>query len=308
MSQVVLSPWPGEHTVTRHLAALAAVTGVEVVSEFSMVPRGARVHLDLTDRVLGPDLASATAAAEHLLAAAAARGVELVVGLHDLPGEDAWSQRRGALYAQLAAAAQTVVVCSEVEAARVVGARDVRVVPLPVVARRRASRPAPAGCGGAAARPAGVLALGYVWPGRGHEELLAALPPGVSLVWVGSAAPGHDAEAARLAAHPDVTLTGWVGDDRREALLSAPAVPVAPNRVVSASASICSWWSVGRRPLVPDTPYTRELLVRDPGSVQLYDDLSAALVAALADLGSTYLPSGPLPGIDRAAAARLRFA
>lgn len=90
-------------------------------------------------------------------------------------------------------------------------------------------------------------------------------------------------------------------DAELPARLRAATVPLAPHRVVSASGSIGSWLAAGRRPLVPDVAYTREVAARCPGSLWLYDDLGAALRRALADPAATWLAPGTPTGPDLAA-------
>ena len=103
---------------------------------------------------------------------------------------------------------------------------------------------------------------------------------------------------------PDAELAGW---------LRSVAVPLAPNPRVGASASIATWIGHGRRPLVPDSPYGRELAERAPGTITLYSGgtpggLRAAIEAALAEPESTWLGSGvwPGPGLPDVAAAYAR--
>ncbi|MEO9151897.1 MAG: glycosyltransferase, partial [Lapillicoccus sp.] len=81
------------------------------------------------------------------------------------------------------------------------------------------------------------------------------------------------------------------------AALRHAGVPIAPNRRVSASGSINTWIAHGRRPLVPDSAYSRELRRRSPGAVTLYDadspgSLGRAIEAALADPSRTMLAPG----------------
>ena len=57
-------------------------------------------------------------------------------------------------------------------------------------------------------------------------------------------------------------LHRFIADDDLAAVLFGAAVPVAPNRRVLASGSIASWLAHRRRPLVPDSEYTRGLARR----------------------------------------------
>ncbi|MEI4270290.1 glycosyltransferase [Klenkia sp. LSe6-5] len=275
---------PPEHGVTRYareLAEAAGGTGPDLV----------QVHY--TDRLFGPT-AETSAAAFTELAAGLRR--PLVVTLHDVPPDDGsvLQQRRARAYAAVVAAAAAVVVNSEHEATRLRAFADAvpHVVPLPVQVLPPGPVPPPDGQ---------VVVLGFLYPGKGHDEALRALPPGTGLTALGRPSDGHDDLVAELAALGPLTVTGYVPDDALPARLRAASVPLAPHRHVSASGSIGSWLAAGRRPLVPDVAYTREVAARCPGALWLYDDLAPALAEAVADPTSTWLhpgtPVGPsMPG------------
>ncbi|MBF5082530.1 glycosyltransferase [Quadrisphaera sp. INWT6] len=266
------------------------------------------VLVHVTDKLFGR---SALEAADVLEALAAQR--RLVVALHDLPqaSDGATNHaRRTTGYVRVARAAAAVLVASRHEARLLaacgVSAEEVpvAVVPLPVPvlpAGPRAVRPAEA-----------VAVLGYLYPGKGHDDVVAALdalPPGVGLLAWGTPSSGHDDLVDALAAQAaalgrTVEVTGWVPDEALPALLRSAVVPVAPHAHLSASGSINLWVAAGRRPLVPRSDYAEELLERSPGCVVVYDDLPAALAAAWADPASTWAPEGsrPSPTADDAAA------
>ncbi|SHH09240.1 Glycosyltransferase, GT2 family [Jatrophihabitans endophyticus] len=298
---------PAEHGVVRHARLVAAACGqrtlhVASIDELPARPDADVVHLAWTDRLLGPALDVSGAAFERVAAWVAAAGASLSVTLHDVPHDDSDLQRRRrVLYARVIAAARGVVVNSRTELALVEGlppgsldaVHSLRAVPLPL-------EPAhPAEPGGSPLPPASVTVLGFVFPDRGYDEVVAALPPGSTLAAVGRASDGHDDLVARYAAQAGERwlLTGYVPDDALAAYLADAAVPVAPNRRVTASASINTWLAHGRRPLVPACAYTRELAAERPGAVELYDPddpdaLAAAVRAALADPGRTRLAPG----------------
>ena len=60
--------------------------------------------------------------------------------------------------------------------------------------------------------------------------------------------------------------TGHIPDSELPRYLRAVDVPIAPAAQVSASASINSWITAGRRPLVMDGRYSRELEAINPGA------------------------------------------
>ena len=286
----------------------------------------ARVHLHLTDHLLGRSPEEALQVVRLL-----ARRGPVSLTLHDLPqpSDGTPAARRRDCYAGLAEAAVGVVVSSHHEAALL---RDVtgtaaprtpiRVVPLAV--------PVPVPVDPALGSPEGsevegsevgrqVAVLGWVYPGKGHAEVLAALdglPADVGLRVLGGASPGHDDLLVDLAADAHargraLQVDGWVPDDALPALLRRVAVPVFAPRHVSASASLTSWLSAGRRPVTVRSAYTEEVDRRSPGALLLVDDEPGALAqgirCALADPDLTRLGAAVATGPAPAEAARLSF-
>lgn len=318
---------PDEHGVVRHAVQVARACGhrlergTTAAEVAGLRPEaGTLVHLPFTDRLFG-DLAPDSAAAfSALVDPWRERGVALSVTLHDLPdgtGDPGRDRRRRSAYREVVRRADGVVVNSWRELALLdtllagdpdgtedpvqPGPRSVRCIPLPM---ERAGDPAdgaapPDGLAGA------VAVLGFVFPDRGYEHTIDELPSGVDLVALGRPAAGHEdlpaalGERAAAAGHR-LQVTGFVPDRDLAAALAAAAVPVAPNRRVAASASISTWNAHGRRPLVPDSPYARELEQRTPGCVRRYDAdqpgaLRAEITAALADVARTRLPTDAVP-------------
>jgi N-acetylglucosaminyl-diphospho-decaprenol L-rhamnosyltransferase len=268
------------------------------------------VHLHYTDRLFGATVEDGPPQLERLV-----RVLDrpTVLTLHDLPQPEqgrALFERRAEAYRRAAATVDAVVVSSEHERAlaHAIGVggdgADVRVVPLPVV---------PAASSGA--RPAGVPArgegpprigiLGFVYPGKGHDDAVAAmtgLAPEVELVILGRAADGHDDLVRTLERRAGrsgrrVRVTGHLPDTELAHWLDAVDVPLAPYRVVSASASLTTWLGAGRRPVVRSGPYVDEVARRLPGGLLVYRaDLEGSLEAALADaLAEPDLTRGTVP-------------
>ncbi|WP_460863892.1 hypothetical protein [Rhodococcus aerolatus] len=290
---------PDEHGVVRHGLAVAGGAPVlrGAVAEGPALVAGlagdAVVHVPFSDHLLGDSTEDAAA----WFAAVAAAGHPVTVTLHDLPHAGDGPQRyarRAATYRAVATAAAGVVVNSVHEASLLdavlldgVGAlvRPRAVVPLPVDPPAPGPRPAPRH---------EVAVLGFVYPGKGHAEVLEVLPAGVPLVALGRVADGHDDLLAvlRSAAGGRFAVTGFLPDAGLDARLRGAGVPVAPHRGISASGSIGSWLSAGRRPLVPDEAWTAELEARCPGALWRYGDtasLGAAVAQALAEPGRTWL-------------------
>lgn len=286
------SPGHGVVRIARQLAEAVGASCVDLSSAMSLAPTA--VHVHVTDRLFG-----ATAEEAALTLVALARRHRTTVTLHDVPqpGDGAVFARRARAYADLLAEVDGWVVSSHHEARLVEEHLAPRtrgdVVPLPVLPMPPTpGRPAPASAG---RRVVGVL--GWVYPGKGHAEVVracAGLP--VTVRAVGRVSPGHDAllhELAALATSVGVGFetTGWVSDDELGAQLGAVDVPVAAHRHVSASGSINSWTAAGRRPLVASGDYTQEMALLRPGTLTLVDDaaLPAAISAALDAPGSTRL-------------------
>lgn len=266
------------------------------------------VHVHYTDRLFGPRCEDAAARFAALAAALHDRAqVAVCVTLHDLPqrGDGAvLARRRAGCYRVVVHSVDAVVVSSEHEAALLAAlgapARPVTVIPLPV-------DPAVAVTPG---RTDGQISvLGFVHPGKGHRaalQAMATLPAAVGMTVLGRAADGHEDLLAELAYQATaggrrLQVTGYLPGADLAVRLQAAGVPLAPNEAVSASASINTWLSAGRRPLVPCGPYAAELQRRLPGTLCTYrpEALTAALRTALRDPASTWLPPGVRLGPSR---------
>lgn len=269
-----------------------------------------RVHLHVTDRPLGRGPQEAAALVERV-----ADVTHLTITLHDVPQPSDGEvnlPRRVDGYARFAAAAAGVVVNSRHEALLLVEhgvvPRDRPVAVIPLGAALAPVR-APA-----TARPAGLVAAvaGYVYPGKGHDDVVRAVAVAadrlraaghdlaeVAVVAVGGPSAGHErdvedlrAQAGRLGV--ELRVTGSLDDDGFRAGLRGAGVPVAAHQHLSASRTLLDWGEQGRRPLVVDSRYAREMAALRPGTLTLYapDGLADALVRAWLDPASTTLPPG----------------
>ena len=273
-----------------------------------------RAHLHFTDRLW----AGSPAAAAELVEKIAGR-TTLTVTLHDVPQASdgpANRPRRTDCYARVAEVARGVVVNSRHEAAHLAEAgitpRVLEIVPLPVAPAPPGPRPRPG--------PPDVAVLGFFYPGKGHAEVVYAIAAGTTtrprLTVLGAPSPGHEADLRAFteqaaARGVEVDVTGFVPDRELVRRCRAVAVPVAAHRHFSASGSVATWVAAGRRPLVVDGRYAREMAALRPATLRLFapDRLTEAVADALADPASTWLGPDAVtrPHPDDTAAAYLRW-
>lgn len=277
----------------------------------SALPPGCGVHIQFTDRLFGDNAEQAATAVAHVMTGVRRAGGRVSVTLHDLPqpSDGANFAMRARAYASLAESADAVVVSSNHERnllSRIHSRQVASVIPLPIT---------PASGARPSATPSSVAVFGFLYPGKGHAEVLDAmsgLPGDVRMVAIGEPSAGHedlvdDLERVARGQGRRFDITGHVPDDEVPEKLRAVTVPVVHPRHVSASASLNSWLAAGRRPLVADSPYVREIAERNAGALWVYDNchegLSTALRAALDQPTSTWAPPGAalVPTADQVA-------
>lgn len=251
---------PDGHGVTEYALGLARATNAtSVIREETFgsapLPEGP-IHVTFTDHLFGDT-------AETLLARLGDRPFS--VSLHDIPqpeeGEGRYA-RRAEIYRTLASAADVAVVNSEHEARFFsAGASAPAVIRLPIPVIHAPFAP----------EDGTVGVLGFLYPGKGHEDLVAALPE-ATLRFLGAVSAGHEEWADRLVASGrNVELTGWLTDDELAGEIGRIAVPVCPHRHFSASGSLMTWLGAGRKVLVTDSDYAREIDAWLPGRVTLVE-------------------------------------
>lgn len=308
---VLLVP-PGPHGVAGYArdiadAVDAIAPGIRRVTpdELAALTSGTPLHVHVTDRMWG---ASPEEATERITALAARH--PFTVTLHDVPQASDGERnrpRRRAFYAAVANAARAVAVNSAHERALLAeeGVWDgpVAVVPIPVDAPASATRPHPDGA---------VGVLGFFYPGKGHDEALAAArEAGIArLTVLGRASDGHAADLepfVRRAADAGVAVevTGWLDDAAMAARARATSVPVVAHRHVSASGSLASWIGWGRRPIAVRNGYVDEMDALRPGTLHVVepDELADAVRAAVRNADATWHGIHPVP-VGRTDAAR----
>ncbi|KIQ18315.1 glycosyltransferase [Rhodococcus sp. MEB064] len=274
-----------------------ALVRVETAEQDTQLPDADVVHLHVTDRLFGSPAGKAADVVENVAARVHAAGAAFVVTLHDLPqpSDGRSAQARIDCYSRVLGCCDTAIVSSEHErallaAAGIAAAAPVAVIPLPVATGTGVR---------SVSDDVSVGVLGFLYPGKGHAEVLDAVPAGARMVALGTPSPGHDdlvTDLEKAAADRGIGLqvTGYIDDVDLPDVLSRVTVPVAHHRHMSASGSINTWIEHGRRPLVVAGPYTREFARRSPGTVTVYDedDLAGALQRASLDPSSTWIEDG----------------
>jgi hypothetical protein len=294
-------PRHGVVRASREIAsAVTELTGAPRLTE-NLPPAGeSAIHLHFTDRLFGPDPA---ASARRIVALARGRAVTLT--LHDVPQASDGSDRlprRTACYRTVIAASAGIVATSHHEAALLHStgvlasqAPEPHVIPLALIRAPSAAAPrhlAPE-----------VALLGFVYPGKGHAEAIDAVSalagsgtPRLSVQALGAPAPGHESDVDALSARAhrrglEFTASGWLDEVELGRRARAAAVPLAAHTHLSASGSINTWIALGRRPLVVDSRYAREIDALRPGTIRIYApaELTTAIAGALADPLTTWL-------------------
>lgn len=313
---------PQRHGVTRYaqdlgesIARLAGVPFSSPVIDASVAETVAnsiaRAHIHVTDRIFGSSPEDAADRIERM-----ARTCQLTVTLHDLPQPSDGErnlQRRSAAYRRIARAATAVAVSSEHESAlfaRYIDdapAMPTIVVPLGSQERQQSARRS-ARVPSTGPRDLVVLVAGFVYPGKGHEDVIRAAAnvgrrlgetgttPVLRVRALGAVSDGHDAELKRLTALATALgvqfeVTGFLSDDDYAAEQAGPGIPVAAHQHISASRTMLDWVDAGRMPLVVASDYVREMDSLRPGTLSMYepDRLPAALEAAWREPLTTYL-------------------
>jgi hypothetical protein len=326
---VLLVVGPAGHGVVQYGADVASsVTGrrdgvriaqVPDVADAEAVMTGSdRVHVHVTDRILGQSPEQAADVVERW-----ASGCRISVTLHDVPqpSDGTMFGRRCAAYGRMAAAASATAVNSRHEQELWLAHIGVD-VPAAIPLGARVER-APGAPRDATTPDLAVLIAGFVYPGKGHLPAIRAAaaaaaelrrrenePRRIVVRAIGAPSRGHEDDIAVLseeAARLGVTfeVTGFLDERDFSDALRAPGVPLAAHEHVSASRSMLDWVEVGRRPLVVDSRYAREMDELRPGTMRRYrpDVLAGALVDAWLRPGDTWLSSDtPLtPTIDEVA-------
>ncbi|MBJ7336944.1 hypothetical protein [Mycolicibacterium sp.] len=289
-------------------------TGLE--DALARLEPAAGLHLNFTDRLFGATPRAAGDRVAGIVTSVASAGGRVTATLHDVPqpADGGNYRERVDAYRAVCNAVHGLATNSEHERSLlaesdIAGPADVVVVPLPLhLGEVRPARPV--------VGTRSVAVLGFVYPGKGHSEVLAAmsdLPRDVEFVAIGECSAGHADLADRLAASARASgrrfaVTGYVPSDELTDAMHRVSAPVAHHRHVSASGSLNTWIAAHRRPLAPVNRYTLEHAERHPGTLRLYPDtdrgLEEAIASALDDPDSTWLTADAASGSTPADAAR----
>jgi hypothetical protein len=291
---------------------------VDAETAIRALPSTGRVHVHVTDRILGSSPENAAALIEEIAA-----NSQLSVTLHDVPqaSDGVNFARRAAAYRRILRTAHGAVVNSEYEARLVaenLGHPAEALAVIPIGARTRSVPPGTAPPGtirsaqDAAAIPLNVLIAGFIYPGKGHLEAIEALatvrnrlrttgitPPETAVIAIGSPSAGHEGDVDALRCHAadrgiEFRVTGYLNDEAYRVATASPGIPVAGHRHISASRSMLDWIEQGRMPLVSDSRYAREMAALRPGTITLFrpDTLADSLEHAWRHPETTRLPPG----------------
>lgn len=283
---------PEQHGVVEYALRLCKELGVEPLRFESaealekvlplQLPSG--VHICFTDHLWGesPEVAVD-------MVAKLAQGTPLSVSFHDVPqpqeGEERF-EKRSAAYRRLGQLADVVSVNSEHEAIffrencpNVQPAVISLPLPVPVLSvDERAELSGWQGRAGGECARSQIAVMGFLYPGKGHRELIESLAgTGASITALGGVSAGHDdlvdqLNEAAQGSGVDFLITGFLPEEELERHMLATEIPVCAHRHFSASGSLMKWLSLGRRVLVVDTPYSRELAQRWEGLIVLVED------------------------------------
>lgn len=296
--------------------------------------RAPRVHLHVTDRLLG---GSPEDAAENLERLAGA--TRLTITLHDVPqtSDGTVLPRRIAAYTRFLAAAESAVVNSRHEQQLVGEFLPGAPAPFAIAlgARVRTASPRPAAhradrtSGIRDSRDLTVLIAGYVYPGKGHTGAIRAAAAAaaelrgagaklrdVVVRAIGRPSPGHEGDVDALRVDAEARgvvfdVTGFLDDEQFAARMLSEGIPLAAHEHVSASRSMLDWVEAGRRPLVIASRYSREMAELRPDTMALYEPehLSRRLVEAWREPARTWLDTHAVlaPTLDDVAGSYLAW-
>lgn len=135
-----------------------------------------------------------------------------------------------------------------------------------------------------------ITLLGFIYPTKGHDlmvEALPHLPESVQLVFAGGASSDKykeyvmelQATAAKLGVADRLRVTGFLSEEDLEKYLVATDIAVCPFSRFSASGSLSSWISVGCPILASKAPQISEYNQIVPAAIDTFSPYSAEAIA-----------------------------
>jgi glycosyltransferase involved in cell wall biosynthesis len=135
-----------------------------------------------------------------------------------------------------------------------------------------------------------VTLLGFIHPSKGHDLLVKALPglpEDVLVVFAGRPSRGNQEfldklrrRAATRRVLERIRFTGYLSEEELARYLVATDLAVAPFRYLSASGSLSTWISVGRRTLCSALPQVEEYHRLEPDAIETFEPYRAEVLAA----------------------------
>jgi glycosyltransferase involved in cell wall biosynthesis len=207
-----------------------------------------------------------------------------------------------------------VFVCTEEEAKRLcdrIHTHKLKVIPHFVESRSIEMTPAEARATLGLGETKVVTLLGFIYPPKGHQllvEALPELPQDVKVVFAGGPSAGYESLVDDLIALAKVKgvderlhVTGYLSEEELEKYLIATDLAVCPFSRFSASGSLSTWISVARPILASDSPQVAEYHRLEPDVIKTFKPYTpSALAQSIQELLS------PCQTIDEPAIMRLR--
>ena len=188
--------------------------------------------------------------------------------------------------------AATILVCTQVEKQRLNHfAKSSRITVLPHFVEQRGAAIDPlqakAGLGLEAFR---VITLqGFIYPGKGHQLMIEAmpeLPQDVNVIFAGGPSPGSESYLEGLRELSEsrgvgdrLQITGYLSADKLEQYLMASDLAICPFETLSASGSLSTWISLARPILCSDLPQIAEYNQLVPGAIKTFRPYTASALA-----------------------------
>lgn len=188
--------------------------------------------------------------------------------------------------------AHLVLVCSQEEANRLKGRvdpRKLKIVPHFVEPRLTPITPVKARRSLCLDEHKVITVLGFVFPSKGHQlvvEAIPYLPPDVQVIFAGSGDAAKELVSSLLELAEEkgvghrLRLTGYLSETELEKYLMATDLAICAFKNFSASGSISTWISVNCPILASDLPQIREYNKLEVDAIQVFKPYTPRVLAA----------------------------